>query len=310
MRAFVLDELDAPPALRTDVPTPTPGAGDVLVRVRASSINPVDLAIIAGRLTAIADHEFPVVIGRDFAGVVEQTGADVAAFATGDRVYGFLPAANPTVHAGSWAETILLPGAQFATRIPDGVTLEIAGAAPLAAITAIAAVDSLELSPGQTVVVIGATGGVGSVALQLAARAGARVIAPARATDETYLRELGVSQVIDRDRDLAEQLPDAEIDALLDLVSYTPEDFDKHAAALKPGGRAASTAQAAGEGPGRTNVNAGAAIAENLERLSTLLSNGAIKIPIQRSHSIDDAPAALQEFAASHKHGKHAITID
>jgi NADPH2:quinone reductase len=107
-----------PAALRTDVPTPIPGAGDVLVRVHASSINPLDIAILTGRLTAVVEHEFPVVIGRDFAGVVERTGVEVTAFATGDRVYGFLPAANPAVHAGSWAEHILRPGGQFPTRVP------------------------------------------------------------------------------------------------------------------------------------------------------------------------------------------------
>ena len=145
--------------------------------------------------------------------------------------------------------------------------------------------------------------------MQLAARNGATVIAAAHADDESYLRELGVSQVIDRDHDLAEQLHNSEIDALIDLVSYNPDDFNIHAATLKPGGRAASTIRAAGEGPGRTNVMAGAT-AENLARVSTLLSDGAVRIPIQRAHSLGAAAAALQEFGASHKQGKHAITID
>lgn len=309
MKAITLDSFDAHPGLRDDLPDPSPGPNDVVVRVRTSSINPVDIAVAAGLLTMMAEYEFPVVIGRDFAGTVEHVGAGVTAFATGDPVYGFLPAANPTVHTGSWAERILLPGGQFATRAPAGVSLEVAGAAPLTGITAIAAVDSLDLSAGQTMLVIGATGGVGSVAVQLAARNGATVIAPARPADETYLRELGVSQMIDRDRDLAEQLRNYEIDALVDLVSYGPDDFNIHAATLKPGGRAASTLGAAGEGPGRTNVMAGPT-AENLARLSTLLSDGAVRIAIQRTHSLDDAPAALQEFGASHKQGKHAISID
>jgi NADPH:quinone reductase-like Zn-dependent oxidoreductase len=118
-----------------------------------------------------------------------------------------------------------------------------------------------------------------------------------------------VSHVIDRDRDLAEELRNFEIDALIDLVSYGPDDFNLHAASLRPGGRAASTNGAAGEGPGRTNVFA-VPTAENLERVSALLGEGAVRIPIQRADSLDDAAAALQEFAAGHKQGKHAITID
>src|SRR5256885_13699575 len=116
---------------------------------------------------------------------------------------------NATVHAGSWAERILLPEGRFARRAPAGVRLEVAGTAPLATITAMAAVEAVELSRGQRVLVIGATGGVGSVAVQLAVNAGGTVLAPGRPEDEAYLRELGVSEVSDRDRDLAEQLRNA-----------------------------------------------------------------------------------------------------
>src|SRR5205823_9296393 len=100
----------------------------------------------------------------------------------------------------------------------------------------------------------------------------------------------------------------AEVDALIDRTSYSPDDFDVHAETLKPGGRAASTIGAAGEGPGRTNVMA-APTAENLERVSALVSDGSVRIPIQRSHTLDDGAAALLEFGATHKQGKHAITI-
>ena len=99
----------APPALRYDLPAPTPEANEVLVRVHASSANPVDNAIAAGMLTSMVEHEFPVTLGRDYAGVVEQVGADVTRYPVGDNVYGFLLHANPTVHDGSWAELITVP---------------------------------------------------------------------------------------------------------------------------------------------------------------------------------------------------------
>ena len=178
MKAVTWNELGAQPALRDDLPEPTAGAGEVLVRVRASSVNPVDNGIAAGMVKDMVPHEFPVTLGRDFAGIVEQVGADVTAVSAGDEVFGFVPAMGPTVHAGSWAESIVVRPS-ILTKKPDGVDTATAGAVPLAAATAILCVDALDLSPGETVLIVGATGGVGSVAVQLAAAAGATVLAPA-----------------------------------------------------------------------------------------------------------------------------------
>lgn len=309
MRAIAVDSFGADPGLRDDLPEPGYGPGDVVVGVRASSINPVDLSIVSGMLRMVAEYEFPVVLGRDFAGTVETAGDSVTGFQVGDLVYGYIPAWNPAVHAGSWAERIVLPGGRFAARVPAGIALEVAGAAPLVTITAIEAVDAVKLSPGQTILVAGATGGVGTVAVQLAASAGATVIASARPADNAYLRDLGVSRVIDRDGDLAESLRGVDVDALIDLVSYTPDEFDAHAALIKPGGRGASALRAAGEGPGRINVSA-APTAESLQRVSALLSDGTVRIPIQQTHKLDDLAGVLGEFSAWHKQGKHAVTLD
>ena len=181
MRAFVLESVDAPPALRDDLPAPTPTDEQVLVRVRSSSVNPVDVFIASGALAQGVEHEFPVVLGRDFAGVVERVGADVTRFRDGDEVFGFLTHANPTVRDGSWCELIVVPETDSAWERPRNVGLPEAGAAPLAAITALAALDALALEPGETVLAVGATGGVGSFFVQLAAAAGAHVIATALA---------------------------------------------------------------------------------------------------------------------------------
>lgn len=308
MKAVTLDSFGAQPAFRDDLPEPAAGPGDVVVRVRASSLNPVDQSIADGILKAIAEHEFPVVLGRDFAGTVETAGPAVTGVQAGDLVYGFVPPWNPRVHAGTWAERIVLPGGQFLAHVPDGVPVQVAGAAPLVILTAMAAVDAVRPRPGQTVLVVGATGGVGTAAVQLAAAAGATVIAPARSGDEAYLRDLGVGQVIDRDGDIAESLRGVQADALIDLVSYSPDGFERYAAFLKPGGPAASALRAAGEGPGRTNVAAIPA-PENLRRVSALLSEGTVRIPIQATHRLEDVPAALQAFGSSHKQGKHAVTL-
>ena len=210
------------------------------MRVHASSVNPVDGAIVAGMMRGMVEHEFPIVLGRDYAGVVEQVGSDVTRYAEGDEVYGFLPAANSTVHDGTWAELIVVPEDNFVARKPADVDMAAAGAAPLAAITAMTALDALGVSEGDIVLVAGANAAVGSFAVQLAANAGATVIAPGLPEDEDYLRDLGVSEVLEREADVAalveERYPEG-IEALLDLVSYAPEGFDTHAGVLKDDGR-------------------------------------------------------------------------
>jgi NADPH:quinone reductase len=305
MRAVTWNELGAQPALRDDLPEPTPGAGEVLVRVHASSVNPVDNAIAAGMLKDMVPHEFPVTLGRDFAGVVEQVGDGVTGVSAGDEVFGFVPAMGPTVHAGTWAESIVVPEAGL-SRKPDGVDTAVAGAAPLAAVTATMCVDALDLSRGDTVLIAGATGGVGSLAVQLAAAAGATVIAPALPEDEEYLRGLGVTEVLPRDADVVaavrERHPDG-VDAIVDLVNFAPGTYD---AALKDGGRVSSPTNAAGEGPGRTNVLA-APSQDLLDRIAQQLADGSLKVPIQQTYDLAQAPDALQALGAGHTRGKLAL---
>jgi NADPH2:quinone reductase len=309
VKAVTLNSFDTPPALRDDLPEPTPAANAVLVRVRGSSANPVDNGIAAGMLKQMGvEYEFPVTIGRDYAGVVEAVGSEVSSVAVGDQVFGFLLHANPTAHDGSWAELITVPENISIGKAPRGVDLAAAGAAPLAGITAMTAIDALELSEGDTVLIVGATGGVGSFAVQLAARAGATVVAPALPEDEEYLRSLGANEVLPREGDLAaaarERYPNG-FDAVLDLVNYGP---GVPASLVKDDGRVASPTGAAGEGPGRTMVMA-APTPENLRRLASLLSEGSLRVPVQQTYDLAQAPEALAAIAGSHTQGKIAIRI-
>jgi NADPH2:quinone reductase len=280
------------------------------VRVRASSVNPADNSIAGGMLKQMGiEYEFPVILGRDYAGVVEQVGADVTRYTVGDEVFGFVLHANPTVRDGSWAEFIVVPQDISIAHAPTGVDAAIAGAAPVAGIAAMTAIDALAPSEGETLLIVGATGGVGSVAVQLAARAGAAVVAPALPDDEAYLRELGVSELLPRDGDLAatagERHPDG-FDAVLDLVNYAP---DVPASLVKDGGRVASPTGAAGEGPGRTMVIA-APTPENLQRLGGMLADGTLRLPVQATYDLAEAPDALTALATSHNQGKLAIRIE
>jgi len=307
MKAFILERFGEQPRLRDDVPQPMPADGEVLVRVEASSVNPMDGGIVVGMMRERVEHVFPITLGRDFAGVVEAVGGGVSRFSPGDAVFGFIPGMDPTIHTGTWAELISVPEARLAVR-PRKVDVAQAGAAGLVGATALAGIDALELAPGQTVLIVGATGGVGGVATQLAVSAGAQVVAPARPEDEDYLRGVGVAQLVPRGDDVTaavlELHPDG-VDAVFDLVSFTPGGFD---GALKAGGRIASPLGAAGEGLGRTNV-AGLPTPETLRRLSDLLRTGTIAVPIQATYSLDDAGEGLRAFAALPRHGKIALSL-
>jgi NADPH:quinone reductase len=306
MRAFILDDFGAQPALRDDRPEPRPGESELVVRVHASSVNPVDVFIAAGALKEMAEHEFPVILGRDVAGVVEEIGPSVDRYRVGDAVFGFVPHAGPAVHDGSWAELIVVPQDNLVSAKPAEVDLAHAGAAPIAGITAVAAFDALAAEEDQTVLVVGAAGGVGSFFVQLAAAAGATVLAPGLPGDEEYLRGLGAGVVIDRDADVAEavrELHPEGVDALFDVVSQTPD-----ASLLKEGGKLASPLGAAGEGPGRFNVMAEPTPA-NLQRLTGLLDDGTLRVPLQRSYRLEEAGEALQALPTTHTQGKLGITI-
>jgi NADPH:quinone reductase len=306
MRSFTLDSFDSSPRLRDDLPLPQPGDGELLVRVHASSVNPADAAVASGVLREMMEHDFPVTLGRDYAGIVEVVGPSVSRYRPGDEVYGFLPLASPAVHDGSWADFAVVTEGTSVGLKPSGVDFLTAGGAPIAALTAIAALDALELRAGTTVLVVGASGGVGSLFLQLAAAGGANVLATGLPEDRDFLLGLGASEIVDRNADVAAAVREAHpdgVDALLDLVTYQPD-----ASVLKPGGLLASPVGAAGEGPGRFNLMA-SGTTPNLDRLAALLDSGALRVPIQHRYPLEQAGDALQALATTHTQGKLAITI-
>jgi NADPH:quinone reductase-like Zn-dependent oxidoreductase len=308
MKGFVLDGFDTEPRLRDDLPEPEPGEGELAVRVSASSANPVDNAVAGGSMRDYAEYEFPVILGRDFAGVVERAGSG-ANFAEGDEVFGFVPAVGKNVQYGSWAELALLPVEQAAAK-RSGVDFAPAGAAPVAALTAIAAIDALELKEGEPILIVGAAGGVGNFAVQLAKRAGAHVIAPGMPEDEGFLVDLGADHVIPRDGDVVadtRELESGGVAALIDTVHYSRDEVEVYEAALAEGGRVASPVRAAGEGPGRHNIG-GSTENGALERLAGLLADG-LTVPIHRTYPLEQAGEALTDLQAKHTQGKLAVAV-
>src|SRR5215208_3072997 len=205
MRAFVLPDFERQPMV-ADIPTPEAGPGQVLVRVRAASVNGIDLSIASGRLQGMLEYDFPVVLGKDFAGTVEAVGSGVTNFAAGDRVFGVVSDPSP-LSSRSFAEYLAVPAGSNLTRIPEGVDFAAAGVLGLAGTAALQAVDAIAPAAGETVLISGATGGVGAYVVQLVAARGATVIATAKPGDEeNFVRDLGASHGVDYTGDVAEQV--------------------------------------------------------------------------------------------------------
>jgi NADPH2:quinone reductase len=229
-----------------DVAMPTPQADEVLVRLAAAGVNPFDFTIAQGLVRGRAPHTFPLVLGVDGAGIVEQTGGDVSRFRVGQRVYGaFL---HPPYGKGTYAEYIAVPERAWVSRAPEGVSLAHAAAAPSAGMSALALIEATGLHAGERVLVVGASGGVGSFAVQLAAGRGAEVIATARPNQVERLRDLGAVACVDYTAasvpDQVTEIAPAGVDVLWDLVSDR-DTFAANLQLLKQGGRAASSRYAA-----------------------------------------------------------------
>ena len=189
MRALILESFDAPLKV-AEVEQPEPAEGEVRVRVRTSSINGFDVFVASGMARAYTEYRFPVVIGKDFAGTVDAVGEGVTQYAVGEPVFGVV--SKPDLHDGAYGEFVTVTVSLGLAKLPDGVPFESAGAVGLAGTAALDSLDSAEVSGSDTVLVSGATGGVGAFAVQLAKGRGARVIATARGDHEAaFVRDLG-----------------------------------------------------------------------------------------------------------------------
>ena len=177
MKAIVVDDYGAEPELR-DIPAPEPGPGEILVKVSSSSLNGFDRASTGGWLKGMIEHEFPFTVGKDFAGTVEAMGEGVTQYAVGDPVFGVV--LGPVLHDGAFCEYLTVAENGSVAPIPVGLDPVAAGALGLAASTAVAVVDAAAAEQGETVLIVGATGGVGPLALQMLRDRGVQVIATAR----------------------------------------------------------------------------------------------------------------------------------
>jgi NADPH2:quinone reductase len=308
MSAITLDDFGAAPALR-ELPIPEPGPGEVLVHIEASSVNGFDLAVVAGWLKGMMEYRFPVVLGKDFAGTVAAIGADVTRFAVGDAVFGVVM--KPVLGDGSFGEYVAVPENFGITRLPAALDMTFAGALGLAGTAALMAVDAVAPAPGETVLIAGATGGVGAYAVQLAAARGAEVIATSQSgEDAAFVRGLGAALTVDYSTDLAAALR-YERPRGVDAVIHLAGDALQLADLLVPGGRLASTLgigpdQFAGRPVTATSIMA-TPDATRLDELAAAAVSGRLQSTVRRTYRLEQVPQAFTDFAAGTL-GKLAIS--
>jgi NADPH:quinone reductase-like Zn-dependent oxidoreductase len=303
MKAVRFDEYGDVDVLKvSDVPVPDPEAGQVLVRVRAAGINPGEAKIREGMLHERWPATFPSGQGSDLAGVVDRLGPDVTTVAAGDEVIGW-------VDNRSSQATYAVVDADNLTGKPPEVPWEVAGALGVVGFTAWAAVRAVNLKAGDTVAVSGAAGGVGSLTVQLARRAGATVVGIAGRDNHEWLREHGAIPV-SYGEDLVGRIRDAllatpQVDAFIDTYGGDYVEFALNELGVEPS-RVDTIVRfdAVQEYGVKSEGNAVGASAATLAELARLIAAGELEVPIAATYPLDQVREAYAELAKGHTRGK------
>lgn len=306
MKAVVAHEYGGPDVLKyEDAPRPEPKETEVLVRVIACGVNPADPLVVSGKYAKEFGTHLPLIPGYDVAGVVEKMGANITGLKPDDAVYGY------ALFGGGWAEYAVLADWEVA-RKPTSLNFANAAAVPLAALTAWQAlVDVAKLSAGQTVLIHGGSGGVGSFAIQIAKARGAKVIATASSANQDLLKQLGADVAIDYTKTKFEDVA-KDVDVVLDTVGR--DTLARSYAVLKKGGIVCSL---------RSNIDPaalqkygvrGEAIAvkpdgKELTEISKLIDAGKIKPVVTQVLPLTDAAKADEQAETHHTRGKVVLRI-
>ncbi|MHB8433677.1 MAG: NADP-dependent oxidoreductase [Candidatus Tyrphobacter sp.] len=313
MKAVVVEHRGSPGALK-EMPDPQPGVHEVLVHVCAAGVNPVDW-----KVRDAGTRPMPYVLGQDFSGTVAAVGSAVRRYRYGERIFG-------VAHdRGAFAEYTIVPEestSQPAAKIPDDVGYADAAALPTAGITALGSLDALQAAKGTTLVVVGATGGVGTFAVQIARDRGAHVIASGRASNERLARELGADEYVAYDREdvfaaIARAHPGG-VDAVLDLVDDA-DAIGRTAGTIREGGRIVSTIHAAdaawfsarkilAENLRMTHTPASSH--EGLRTLVKMLEEGRLRTVIAAERPLSEAVDALEESKRGAVAGKLVLMVE
>jgi NADPH:quinone reductase-like Zn-dependent oxidoreductase len=313
MKAAVIEHRGESAAIK-DVADPKPGEREILIRVVAAGVNPADW-----KTRDEGERRLPFVLGQDFAGIVVDAGAHAHKYNVDERVFGIAR------EHGAYAELTVVPEddhTQPVAKIPDELGDAEAAALPTAGLTALASLDALGVQAGTKLVVLGATGGVGSFAVQIARDRGAHTIGTARSDNEALARSFGVDEFVAYDRDdpvaaIKRAYPDG-VDAVLDLVDDGGR-IRSTAAIVRDGGRIVSTIGAADkEFFAKRNVTAvNLAMARTpqsshagLRALAEMVEQGRLRVQIAAEHALPEAERALEESKSGKVDGKIVLTID
>jgi NADPH:quinone reductase-like Zn-dependent oxidoreductase len=303
-RAVRFDEYGDVDVLKVvDVEDPVPGPGQLLIRVKAAGINPGEAKIREGMLHERWPATFPSGQGSDLAGVVEAAGEGVDGFQAGDEIIGF------TDNRASQAELVVIDAAN-ATPKPTGVPWEVAGALFVAGATAYAAVRAVGAGSGDTVVIAGAAGGVGSIAVQLAVRAGASVIGLASQSNHEWLRAHGVTPVTYGDG-VADRIREAApegVDAFIDTVGPPYVELALELGVAADRIDTIADFEAVGKHGVKAEGNAAGASAQTLAELAALIERGELDIPVAATYPLDKVRDAFTELERNHTRGKIVLT--
>lgn len=300
-----------------DLPKPAIRPGTVLVKVAAAGMNPFDWKMIDGIMDdGKMKHQFPLIMGVDGAGTIVEVGEGVTRFKVGDKIYGqFI---HSPIGEGSYAEYAIVPEKSGITKAPTSISAVEAAAVPTSGMTAQQMLDKLDLQEGNTLLIVGATGGVGSFAVQLAAAQGIHVIATV--SDDAgaaRMKQLGAAETINyKTASLTSQVKEKHpegVDGLLDLISNS-EGFEANLDLLKPGSGALTTTFVAKEEALKSrNIHGGnfetQGSAASLDTLTLIIDRGALTIPVENKISLEDVPAAIAQSRQAKAKGKTVIAF-
>ena len=306
MKAVVAHEYGAPEVLKFEnVPRPQPKEDEALVKVIASAVNPADPLTLSGKYAREFGTHLPLIPGYDIAGIVEQVGSNITKLKVGDAVYGY-----PTF-GGGWAEYVTVKEWEVTAK-PKSLSFTEAAAVPMGALTAWQAlVKAAKIQPGQTVLIHGGSGGVGSFAVQIAKLRGARVIATASTANQDLLQMLGVDQPIDYTKTKFEEtVPD--VDVVLDPVGR--QTLARSYGIVKKGGIIMSLVSSLDKAELQKHGIRGAGIAvhadaQDLADIAQLIDAGKIKPIVTQVVPLSDAIAAQKQAATHHTRGKVVLRI-
>lgn len=314
MKAIIINEFGDVSKLKlAEVPKPYAQEGEVLVKIKAAGVNPSDCRVREGRMQSILQHRFPIILGWDCAGIVEEVGYAVSRFQPGDEVYAY--ARRPLVQHGTYAEYIALPESYVALK-PKSLPFEEAASIPMVGGAALSSLHN-KLFEGETALIMGAAGGVGSFAIQLAKLMGAKVIAMTGAENHAYVRELGADMTIDYwagdFREALRALAPDKVEVVFDCIGG--ETIFKAIECLKPGGRFISlSGKYAAEHFEELNIDFYNTVAlpnaRCLEHIAGLFEQNQLRTFVHSVLPLENAAVAHQLIDSVHTRGKIVLTVD